>query len=81
MDPQEVRQLLLEQLNGCEVEVNGDGRHFDLLIVGDCFEGLSPVKKQQLVYAVLNPWIADGRIHAVNMKTFTPAEWDRHQGH
>ena len=80
MDPQEVKQLLLEQLSDCEVEVNGDGRHFDLVIVGRCFEGLSPVKKQQLVYAVLNPLIADGRIHAVNMKTDTPTEWDHHQG-
>jgi acid stress-induced BolA-like protein IbaG/YrbA len=39
------------------------------------FEGLRPVKKQQLVYAALSDRIADGSIHAVNIRTFTPAEW------
>jgi acid stress-induced BolA-like protein IbaG/YrbA len=75
MEPAVVKSLLLERLADCEVEVNGDGRHFDILIVGDLFAGLSPVKKQQLVYAALNEEISSGAIHAVNMKTFTRAEW------
>jgi acid stress-induced BolA-like protein IbaG/YrbA len=36
---------------------------------------LRPVKKQQLVYAVLNSHIADGTIHAVNIRTYSPTEW------
>jgi acid stress-induced BolA-like protein IbaG/YrbA len=39
------------------------------------FEGLRPVKKQQLIYAALSEHIADGSIHAVNIRTFTPSEW------
>lgn len=75
MEPAAVKSLLLERLPDCEVEVTGDGYHLDVLVVGDCFAGLSPVKKQQLVYAALNEEIASGVIHAVNMKTFTRAEW------
>jgi acid stress-induced BolA-like protein IbaG/YrbA len=33
------------------------------------------VKKQQLIYAALNEQIADGTIHAVNIRTYTPAQW------
>ena len=46
----------------------------DISVVGDLFEGLNAVKKQQLVYAVINEHIASGTIHAVNMKTLTRAE-------
>ena len=75
MQPNEVKTILDAGLTDCEVTVEGDGSHFDIVVIGDMFEGLRPVKKQQLVYAVLNEHIASGAIHAVNMQTFTPAEW------
>lgn len=80
MHPDDVRQLLEARLTGAQVTVQGDGRHFDLVVVSDVFQGLSPVKKQQLVYGALQAEIADGRIHAVNMKTLTPTEWQAAQG-
>lgn len=80
MEPDQIKQLLLSRLADCEVEVSGDGRHFDIVVVGDIFSGLSPVKKQQVVYAALQAEIADGSIHAVNMKTLTRAEWQKSQG-
>ena len=80
MDNESVKQLLLNQLEDCQVEVHSDdGSHFDVQVVGDVFEGLRPVKKQQLVYAALNDKIVDGSIHAVNIKTFTLAEWAAQQ--
>ncbi len=57
------------------VEVSGDGRHFDMVIVSDVFEGARKIKRQQMVYGILNEHIAEGTVHAVNMKTYTPAEW------
>ena len=75
MQADEVKALLAQGLNDCEITVSGEGSHFDILVVGELFAGLRPVKKQQLVYAVLNDQIADGTIHAVNIRTFTPAEW------
>ena len=35
---------------------------------------LIAVKRQQLVFGALNDVIASGEIHAVHMKTYTPAE-------
>jgi acid stress-induced BolA-like protein IbaG/YrbA len=76
MQVDELKALLEARLPDCEIaHVSGDGRHFDLIVVGAVFEGMTPVKKQQYVYAAINDRIADGSLHAVNMKTYTPAQW------
>lgn len=75
MDAATVRSLLENHLAQCEFHVQGEGSHYDIVVVGEVFEGLRPVKKQQLVYAALADCIADGSVHAVNIRTFTPAEW------
>ena len=74
MDATEVKALLQAHLPECEFRVEGEGSHYDIEAVGEVFAGLRPVKKQQLVYAALSDHIADGSIHAVNIRTFTPAE-------
>lgn len=79
MEPSEVKAILEADLPDCDISVNGDGRHFDVVIIGDLFEGQRTIKRQQLVFAVLNKHIAAGTIHAVNMKTFTNAEWAARQ--
>jgi acid stress-induced BolA-like protein IbaG/YrbA len=55
--------------------VEGEGCNFQLNLIDDTLAGLSPVKRQQLIYAHLNAWIADGSIHAVTMKFFSRAAW------
>lgn len=79
MQTEQIQALLHEQLADCDVTVSGDGSHFDVIVVGDIFQGLRPVKKQQLVYAVLNEYIASGAIHAVNMRLYTRDEWSANQ--
>ncbi len=75
MDAATVKELLQGHLADCEFQVQGEGSHYDIVAVGEIFAGLRPVKKQQLVYAALSEQIADGSIHAVNIRTYTPAEW------
>jgi len=75
MTADEVRALLATALPDCELHVRGDdGRHFEVLAVGDCFADLRPVRRQQMVYAPLAESIASGRLHAVNIRALTPAE-------
>ncbi len=71
----EVKSFLEEKLSDTEVNVEGEGCNFQLNVVSDELAALSPVKRQQQVYAHLNPWIADGSIHAVTMKFFSRAAW------
>lgn len=75
MDAAKVKALLQGHLPDCEFHVQGEGSNYDIVAVGAAFEGLRPVRKQQLVYGALADEIAGGAIHAVNIRTFTPEEW------
>jgi len=77
MENHEIQTVLMNALPLEEVHVSGDGSHFQVIAVGELFAELSRVKKQQAVYAPLMPFIADNRMHAVSIKTYTPAEWAR----
>ncbi len=56
------------------IEVQGDGAHFEAVIVSPRFAGLARVRQHQLVYAALGDRMRS-EIHALSMKTLTPEEW------
>ena len=60
----------------CEhIHVQGDGRHWYATIVSAAFEGRRPIQRHQQVYATLGEKIRTDEVHALSMKTMTPAEW------
>jgi len=80
MQAYEVKSFLEEKLpeslsSQVQVEVEGEGCNFQLNVISDELAALSPVKRQQQIYAHLNPWITNGSIHAVTMKFFSRAAW------
>ena len=75
MDVESITSRLQGSLEVGEVHVAVEGNHVSVTVVGDLFEGLRAVQRQQKVYGVLNDLIASGDIHAVNIKAYTPAEW------
>lgn len=75
MQVSEVRNLIEQHLPDVQVEVDGEGCNFQLILISDELAALSPLKRQQQVYALLSEPIADGRIHAVTMKFFTREAW------
>lgn len=79
MTPEAIQALLAAALPDALVQVEGGGGKFTVTVVSDCFEGMRPVAKQQLIYAPLNAHIASGAIHAVSMRTFTREEWRKAQ--
>ncbi|MCL2310572.1 MAG: BolA/IbaG family iron-sulfur metabolism protein [Proteobacteria bacterium] len=72
--PESIRQSIMAGLECSDVQVRGDGRHFEALIVAAAFEGLSRVKRHQLVYKALGSRM-DEEVHALSMTVLTPAEW------
>jgi acid stress-induced BolA-like protein IbaG/YrbA len=70
----EVREFIAAGLPCEHIEVDGDGRHFFATIVSPEFEGRSRVARHQRVYAALGDRMRE-QIHALSMKTLTPAEW------
>lgn len=77
MNNEEIAAMLKEQLSIHEVKVKSEGTHFQIIAIDDVFTDMSRVKKQQMVYAPLSEMIADGTIHAVTIKTFSEAQWQR----
>jgi acid stress-induced BolA-like protein IbaG/YrbA len=74
MELEEIKSLLEDGIPGSQVEVEGDSHSINLKVVGEVFEGLSKVKRQQKVYAILKDLISSGELHAVNMQTMTNEE-------
>ena len=72
--PAEVQQFIAAGLPCSHLEVEGDGEHFFATIVSAEFEGKSRVARHQRVYLALGDRMR-AQIHALSMKTLTPAEW------
>ena len=72
--PQDVQRYIADGLTCDHLEVEGDGRHFFATIVSAEFEGLMRIRRHQRVYAALGDRMRE-QIHALSMKTLTPAEW------
>lgn len=77
MTNEEIASLLKTKLNLSDVKVKSEGSHFQIIAIDDCFEDMSRVKKQQLIYGPLSDKISDGTMHAITIKTFSVDQWRR----
>jgi acid stress-induced BolA-like protein IbaG/YrbA len=76
LDPKQIESWIAAGLS-CEfVAVQGDGQHFEAVIVSSEFSALNRVKRQQRINAILKPRFDTGELHALSMKTLTPEEWN-----
>jgi acid stress-induced BolA-like protein IbaG/YrbA len=75
MTDQELHQIIAAGLHCSHLEVSGDGRHWTAVIVSPAFEGLRAIARHQKVYAALGQRMATDEVHALSMRTLTPAEW------
>ena len=77
MEELEIKALIEDGIDGVEANVTGDGSHYEAVVIGECFDGQSMVAQQKMVYATLNKQITSGAIHAITIKTYTPAQWQK----
>ena len=75
MTADQLQQLIAAGLPCEHLEVEGDGRHWFATIVSPEFEGKRPIARHQRVYAPLGERLKTDAVHALSMKTLTPAEW------
>ena len=80
LHPEQVQKIIAEGLSCEYLQVTGDGHHFEALIVSAEFVGKSRVQRQQRVNEVLRLHFNSGELHALSMKTQTPAEWSADRG-
>ena len=75
MTREELQSLIAAGLPCEHLELTGDGRHWYATIVSSVFEGQRLIQRHQRVYATLGGRMQTDEVHALSMKTFTPAEW------
>ncbi|MEK9804128.1 MAG: BolA family protein [Curvibacter sp.] len=75
MTADELQSLIVAGLSCEHIELTGDGRHWYATIVSSEFEGKRPIQRHQRVYATLGQKMHTDEVHALSMKTYTPAEW------
>lgn len=71
--PEQLKTWIETGFDNAQVSVEGDGHHFEAVIVASEFEGKSRIQRHQLVYAALGDKMK-AEVHALSMKTLTPSE-------
>jgi stress-induced morphogen len=80
ISPDEIKSTLSQGLPVSVVEtqdLTGGGDHWQVIIVSPAFEGKGLVEQHRMVNEVLKEPLADQRIHALSLKTYSPAQWDK----
>jgi len=75
MTSNELQDLIAAGLPCEYIQVDGDGRHWQAVIVSPEFEGKSRIQRHQRVYKALGAKMHTDEVHALSMHTVTPAEW------
>ncbi len=75
MSPESIKSAIEKSLDTTHVDVQGDGRHFEAVVVSGNFEGKTPVERHKLVYSALGGAMKED-IHALSIKTYTQKQWD-----
>jgi acid stress-induced BolA-like protein IbaG/YrbA len=72
--PEAIHSYIAAGLECTHLQVEGDGQHFQAVIVSPAFAGKRLIQRHQLVYAALGDRMRE-EIHALSMKTLTPEEF------
>jgi len=75
MTAEELQSIIATGLPCEHIALEGDGRHWYATIVSAEFEGKRLIQRHQRVYRTLGEKMHTDEVHALSMKTFTPAEW------
>ena len=75
MNAEQLQAIIATGLSCTHLTVEGDGRHWSAVVVSETFAGMRPIARHQRVYATLGQKMHTDEVHALSMKTYTPAEW------
>ena len=76
METQRIREMIERGISTSFVEVEGDGMHFQAVVVSEQFKGKPPLERHKLVYAALGDAM-ESEIHAISIKTYTDDQWEK----
>ncbi len=73
VQPEDIKRWIEDNLQNATVEIEGDGHHFNAVIVCPGFAGKTRIQQHQMVYGALGDRMKS-EIHALSMQTLTPEE-------
>ena len=79
IEVEEIEQLILAAMPQARVHVTdltGTRDHYSVTVVAPEFEGTLPIKQHRMVNAALAAPLKSGALHALQLTTLTPAEYD-----
>ncbi len=74
MKAEEIVQLVHSVLPDAQVLPQGADCNFSIAVISPAFEGMKLLARQQLVLAAFESVLRTGELHALSVKTWTPAE-------
>ncbi|RTK98526.1 MAG: BolA/IbaG family iron-sulfur metabolism protein [Proteobacteria bacterium] len=74
-----IYQAIAANLPCSYLDVTGDGRHFEAVVVSESFNNQSRINRHRLIYAALGDRMKE-EVHALSMKLYTNEEWSRLNG-
>lgn len=75
MENEQIEALIKAGIQDAQVQVTGDGRHFEASVVSDVFEGKSLLQRHRMILATVESQIASDELHALSITSSkTPAE-------
>lgn len=83
MTPEQVKTRIQGLSPGTEVEIidlTGTQDHYQAIIISPAFEGKMMIDQHRMVMGILQAEIDSGEVHALTMKTFSPAQYKKYLG-
>lgn len=74
-----IYQAIATDLECSHLDVTGDGRHFEAIVVSDAFINQSRLSRHRIIYTALGDRMKE-EVHALSMKLYTPEEWSQLNG-
>lgn len=78
MSTDEIKSLIENGISTDFVYVDGDGTHFEAIVVSNEFADKMLIDRHKLVYSTLGDAMKED-IHALSLKTYTPDQWQNLQ--
>ena len=79
MERTAVMELVRQAVPDADILLEGADCNFTATVISSRFEGVRPVTRQQILLEPFTAVLQSGDLHALSLKAFTPAEWERHQ--
>lgn len=78
MTPEQLQHLIRHTIPDAQVlaeDLTGTRDHWRLTVISEAFEGKRLLAQHRMVKHALAAQLKDNTIHALSLKTYTPARW------